>query len=249
MKENYNEQDKRIDRTLRLLGSATPPAGMEDRIGARLARARVSNKSASLFQPAAVRFRRGGGGDGLRGDRRGQREPFTAHIARRSGPASSWIRAAGRGSGLCCACCAAASYFAAAGSASLGAADGKWPRRDLLSGEEASGNCGAEDAACAAIGFLRGVNRCPGSRQPLCTPLADYVGLFRAGARLRGGCLQGVLSCGKGVGPSQCFLACSGLRLLSRRSSREIRRQFRLRAALCMSMWWCATPAGMWFMA
>ena len=49
MKENYNEQDKRIDRTLRLLGSATPPPGMEDRIDARLARASVSNKRPRFF--------------------------------------------------------------------------------------------------------------------------------------------------------------------------------------------------------
>jgi hypothetical protein len=41
MKQNYEEQ---IDRTLRLLGSAEPVAGMEDRITARLASASVETR-------------------------------------------------------------------------------------------------------------------------------------------------------------------------------------------------------------
>jgi len=41
MKENYEEQ---IDRTLRVLGTAEPQAGMEERIVARLARASVERQ-------------------------------------------------------------------------------------------------------------------------------------------------------------------------------------------------------------
>jgi hypothetical protein len=49
MKENYNEQ---IDRTLHLLGSATPAAGMEDRIAARLAQAdAMKNEVRSFMLP------------------------------------------------------------------------------------------------------------------------------------------------------------------------------------------------------
>jgi len=46
MKHNHDEQ---IDSTLRLLGSATPAPGMEDRIAARLARANATNKAPRFF--------------------------------------------------------------------------------------------------------------------------------------------------------------------------------------------------------
>lgn len=53
MKENYNEQ---IDRTLRLLGSATPMAGMEDRITARLARASAETDRPRFFRLSQLAF-------------------------------------------------------------------------------------------------------------------------------------------------------------------------------------------------
>jgi len=53
MKENYDEQ---IDRTLRLLGSATPVPGMEDRIAARLAQAHVSAETPRFFRPPQLVF-------------------------------------------------------------------------------------------------------------------------------------------------------------------------------------------------
>ncbi|MGC2163956.1 MAG: hypothetical protein WA634_18790 [Silvibacterium sp.] len=46
MKENY---DEKIDRTLRLLGSATPAPGMEDRVVARLERTRAIAKAPRFF--------------------------------------------------------------------------------------------------------------------------------------------------------------------------------------------------------
>lgn len=53
MKENYDEQ---IDRTLRLLGSATPTAGMEDRILVSIARARSSSKTQRFFSLPQLAF-------------------------------------------------------------------------------------------------------------------------------------------------------------------------------------------------
>lgn len=46
MKNIYDEQ---IDRTLRVLGSANPAPGMEERIAARIARESVSKKRVSFF--------------------------------------------------------------------------------------------------------------------------------------------------------------------------------------------------------
>lgn len=46
MKENYNDP---IDRTLQLLGSAEPAAGMEDRILARLEQAAARDSAARFF--------------------------------------------------------------------------------------------------------------------------------------------------------------------------------------------------------
>jgi hypothetical protein len=46
MKENYDEQ---IDRTLRLLGSANPSPGMEDRILVSIAQARLTTKPQRFF--------------------------------------------------------------------------------------------------------------------------------------------------------------------------------------------------------
>lgn len=53
MKENYDEQ---IDRTLRLLGSATPTRGMEDRILVSIARARSSSKTQRFFSLPQLAF-------------------------------------------------------------------------------------------------------------------------------------------------------------------------------------------------
>jgi hypothetical protein len=53
MKENFNEQ---IDCTLRALGSATPAAGMEERIIARLAQTGAKNKAPRFFSLAQLAF-------------------------------------------------------------------------------------------------------------------------------------------------------------------------------------------------
>lgn len=53
MKENYDEQ---IDRTLRLLGSANPSAGMEDRILVSIAQARLTNKPQRFFSLPQLAF-------------------------------------------------------------------------------------------------------------------------------------------------------------------------------------------------
>lgn len=53
MRENYDEQ---IDRTLRLIGSATPDAGMEDRILARIARPIANNATPRFFRVPQLAF-------------------------------------------------------------------------------------------------------------------------------------------------------------------------------------------------
>lgn len=53
MKENY---DKQIDRTLLLLGSVNPAAGMEERILARIAQAGASRKTARFFSLPQLAF-------------------------------------------------------------------------------------------------------------------------------------------------------------------------------------------------
>jgi hypothetical protein len=53
MKENYTEQ---IDRTLRLLGSVHPAAGMEDRILASIAHAQSSNRAQRFFRLPQLAF-------------------------------------------------------------------------------------------------------------------------------------------------------------------------------------------------
>jgi hypothetical protein len=53
MKENYDEQ---IDRTLRLLGSANPSPGMEDRILVSIAQARTSSKPQRFFSLPQLAF-------------------------------------------------------------------------------------------------------------------------------------------------------------------------------------------------
>jgi hypothetical protein len=53
MKENHDEQ---IDRTLLLLGSVTPAAGMEERILARIAQASERRKTARFFSLPQLAF-------------------------------------------------------------------------------------------------------------------------------------------------------------------------------------------------
>jgi hypothetical protein len=53
MKENYDEQ---IDRTLLLLGSVNPAAGIEERVLARIARAGASRKTARFFSLPQLAF-------------------------------------------------------------------------------------------------------------------------------------------------------------------------------------------------
>jgi hypothetical protein len=53
MKETFDEQ---IDRALRALGSATPAAGMEDRILRRIAQARSSSQSQRFFNLPQLAF-------------------------------------------------------------------------------------------------------------------------------------------------------------------------------------------------
>jgi hypothetical protein len=53
MKENY---DKQIDRTLLLIGSASPDAGMEDRILARIAQVGTSRKAPRFFSLPQLAF-------------------------------------------------------------------------------------------------------------------------------------------------------------------------------------------------
>lgn len=53
MKEHFDEQ---IDRTLRLLGSVTPSAGMEERILRELARANTSSKASGFFRLPQLGF-------------------------------------------------------------------------------------------------------------------------------------------------------------------------------------------------
>jgi hypothetical protein len=53
MTNNYDEQ---IDRTLRLLGSATPVAGIEDRIAARITQAGTSEKMPRFFSLPQLAF-------------------------------------------------------------------------------------------------------------------------------------------------------------------------------------------------
>ena len=53
MKNNYDEQ---IDRTLRVLGSATPAPGMEDRIAARIARESASAAAQRFFRLPQLAF-------------------------------------------------------------------------------------------------------------------------------------------------------------------------------------------------
>lgn len=53
MKENYEEQ---IDRTLRLLGSANPSPGMEDRILVSIARARSRSKTQRFLSLPQLAF-------------------------------------------------------------------------------------------------------------------------------------------------------------------------------------------------
>jgi hypothetical protein len=53
MKENYDEQ---IDRTLRLLGGASPAPGMEDRIAVRLANAGLNQAGENIKTPRFLRL-------------------------------------------------------------------------------------------------------------------------------------------------------------------------------------------------
>ena len=53
MKNNYDEQ---IDRTLRVLGSATPDPGMEDRIAVRIARESASAAAPRFFRLPRLAF-------------------------------------------------------------------------------------------------------------------------------------------------------------------------------------------------